>query len=110
MNWFCFVRVEEEEESSESDDEEEIAPSASFKKSGSEVSQPQSAYAKVIIFFSVFRELECFSTSIFFQSSTHADDDGSDSSIDWGSDSESSSSSSEEEGQYQSIRERFLKR
>lgn len=44
-----FVCTEEEEESSESEDEEEIAPSASFKKSGSEASQPQSAYAKVVV-------------------------------------------------------------
>lgn len=61
----------------------------SFKKSGSEASQ-----------------------SVSFAKGTARgdDDDGSDSSIDWGSDSESSSSSSEEEGQYQSIRERFLKK
>lgn len=37
-------------------------------------------------------------------------DSDSDDSFDWGSDSESSSSSSEDEGQYQSIRERFLKK
>ncbi|XP_014246697.1 eukaryotic translation initiation factor 3 subunit C [Cimex lectularius] len=38
------------------------------------------------------------------------DDEGSDDSIDWGSDSESSTESSEDEGQYTSIRERFLKK
>jgi len=37
-------------------------------------------------------------------------DSDSDDSFDWGSDSESSSSSSEDDGQYQSIRERFLKK
>uniref|UniRef100_A0A0V0G589 Eukaryotic translation initiation factor 3 subunit C n=1 Tax=Triatoma dimidiata TaxID=72491 RepID=A0A0V0G589_TRIDM len=38
------------------------------------------------------------------------DDEGSDDSIDWGSDSESSTESSDDEGQYTSIRERFLKK
>ena len=38
------------------------------------------------------------------------DDSGSEDSIDWGSDSESSSESSDDEGQYTSIRERFLKK
>uniref|UniRef100_A0A0A9XY83 Eukaryotic translation initiation factor 3 subunit C n=1 Tax=Lygus hesperus TaxID=30085 RepID=A0A0A9XY83_LYGHE len=38
------------------------------------------------------------------------DDEGSDDSIDWGSSSDSSSESSDDEEQYQSIRERFLKR
>ncbi|CAH1738692.1 eukaryotic translation initiation factor 3 subunit C-like [Aphis gossypii] len=37
-------------------------------------------------------------------------DSNSDNSFDWGNDSESSSSSSEDKGQYQSIRERFLKK
>jgi len=38
------------------------------------------------------------------------DDEGSDDSIDWGTSSDSSSESSDDEEQYQSIRERFLKR
>lgn len=37
-------------------------------------------------------------------------DDASDSESDWGSDSESESSSSDDEGQYQNIRERFIKK
>lgn len=82
---------EEEESDSESDDDDVPVSAATFKKSGSEASQSQSTYVKA---------------------STHADDDGGsdDSSIDWGNDSDSSSSSSEEEGNYQSIRERFLKK
>ncbi|BES92207.1 Eukaryotic translation initiation factor 3 subunit G-1 [Nesidiocoris tenuis] len=38
------------------------------------------------------------------------DDEGSDDSIDWGSDSESSSESSDDEDNYTSLRERFLKK
>ncbi|XP_065201462.1 eukaryotic translation initiation factor 3 subunit C [Planococcus citri] len=83
---------EEDESETESEDDDDVAPSASaYKKSGSETSQSHSTFAKA---------------------SAHVDDDGGsdDSSIDWGNDSDSSSSSSEEDGQYQSIRERFLKK
>jgi hypothetical protein len=38
------------------------------------------------------------------------DDEGSEDSTDWGSDSESDTDSSDDETQYASVRERFLKR
>lgn len=37
-------------------------------------------------------------------------EDGSESESDWGSDSDSESTSSDDEGQYQNIRERFIKK
>lgn len=37
-------------------------------------------------------------------------EDGSESESDWGSDSDTESTSSDDEGQYQNIRERFIKK
>lgn len=81
---------EEEEQPKEADDdsEDEAPGPQQFKRATSEGSGPDTKPSKP----------------------SADDDDGSDDSIDWGSGSESSSESSDDEGQYTSIRERFLKK
>lgn len=44
------------------------------------------------------------------QKTTTDGEEGSESESDWGSDSDSESTSSDDEGQYQNIRERFIKK
>ncbi|XP_051163189.1 eukaryotic translation initiation factor 3 subunit C isoform X1 [Leptopilina boulardi] len=74
------------EEAEESEDEEDRA--AAFKKSSVEPVPDVSKFKKGV-----------------------ADgDEGSESDSDWGSDSDSDSTSSDDEGQYQNIRERFIKK
>uniref|UniRef100_T1I998 Eukaryotic translation initiation factor 3 subunit C n=1 Tax=Rhodnius prolixus TaxID=13249 RepID=T1I998_RHOPR len=80
---------EEQPKEVEEDSEEEALGPAVFKKGPSEGSASETKSAKP---------------------SGGDDDEGSDDSIDWGSDSESSTESSDDEGQYTSIRERFLKK
>ncbi|XP_015592018.1 eukaryotic translation initiation factor 3 subunit C [Cephus cinctus] len=78
---------EKAEEAEESEEEEDRA--AAFKKSGSEASAPDVSK---------------------FKKGPADGDDGSESESDWGSDSDSDSTSSEDDGQYQNIRERFIKK
>ncbi|XP_014287661.1 eukaryotic translation initiation factor 3 subunit C [Halyomorpha halys] len=80
---------EEQPKEVEDDSEDEVPGPPSFhKRIISEGSGPESKPSKIV-----------------------PDDEGSDDdSIDWGTGSESSSESSDDEGQYQSIRERFLKK
>lgn len=47
---------------------------------------------------------------IVLQKAVTDGEDGSESESDWGSDSESESTSSDDDGQYQNIRERFIKK
>lgn len=75
------------DESSDSESEAEAGPT-SFKKSTSEPSA----------------EFKLPKTT------SQDDDEGSDDSIDWGSDSETDTTTSEDDAQYTNIRERFLKR
>lgn len=75
----------------EEDSEDDLQGPQSFKKAGSESSAADTKFVKS-------------------SSAGAGDDSGSEDSIDWGSDSESSSKSSDDEGQYTSIRERFLKK
>lgn len=49
-------------------------------------------------------------SSVSFMQKPAEDDEGSEDSTDWGTDSESDTDSSDDEAQYASIRERFLKR
>ncbi|XP_043257448.1 eukaryotic translation initiation factor 3 subunit C isoform X2 [Colletes gigas] len=79
---------EDEEKHEVIESEEEDDSAVAFKKAGSEASEP---------------DLSKFKKSV-------ADgEDGSESESDWGSSSDSESTSSEEEGQYQNIRERYIK-
>ncbi|XP_066583965.1 eukaryotic translation initiation factor 3 subunit C [Prorops nasuta] len=78
---------EKPEEALESDEEDDSA--GLFKKASSEASD--------------------MDVSKFKKGAPDADD-GSESESDWGSDSDSESTSSEDEGQYQNIRERFIKK
>lgn len=81
---------DEEEKVEEADEsEEEEDRTATFKKSGSEASAPDVSK---------------------FKKGVTDGDEGSESDSDWGSDSESDSESSDDEGQYQNIRERFIKK
>lgn len=47
---------------------------------------------------------------LFLQKSMADGEEGSESESDWGSSSDSESTSSEDEGQYQNIRDRFIKK
>ena len=63
------------------------------------------AYSKIFCVFS----FDVF--SFFFLQKSMADgEEGSESESDWGSSSDSESTSSEDEGQYQNIRDRFIKK
>ncbi|XP_076298797.1 eukaryotic translation initiation factor 3 subunit C-like [Lasioglossum baleicum] len=83
---------DEEEEKPEDvvESEEDDDSAAAFKKAGSEASVPD--------------------ISKFKKSATDGEEDGSESESDWGSSSDSESTSSEDDGQYQNIRERFIKK
>lgn len=82
---------EDQMKEAEDDSDDDIQGPQSFKKAGSESSAADAKFVKS-------------------SSAGAGDDSGSEDSIDWGSDSESSSESSDDEGQYTSIRERFLKK
>uniref|UniRef100_A0A1B6HN24 Eukaryotic translation initiation factor 3 subunit C n=1 Tax=Homalodisca liturata TaxID=320908 RepID=A0A1B6HN24_9HEMI len=87
--------VDEDEDQPRDQDNDSDADSpgpTAFKKAGSESSAPDSKAIKGA------------------SAAAGDDDEGSDDSIDWGSDSQSSSESSDDETQYTSIRERFLKK
>ncbi|KDR11509.1 hypothetical protein L798_14577, partial [Zootermopsis nevadensis] len=79
---------EDEEKEGEDDSEPEDIRPSSFRKAGSESSATESKIIKKPV----------------------EDDEGSEDSTDWGSDSESDTDSSDDDTQYASIRERFLKR
>lgn len=79
---------EDEEKEGDGDSEPEDARPSSFKKASSESSAIESKIMKKSV----------------------EDDEGSEDSTDWGSDSESDTDSSDDETQYASVRERFLKR
>lgn len=78
---------EKAEEVKESDEEEDGA--AMFKKSNAEPSAPDTSK---------------------FKKGPATGDDASESDSDWGSDSDSDSDSSDDDGQYQNLRERFIKK
>ncbi|XP_017794023.1 PREDICTED: eukaryotic translation initiation factor 3 subunit C isoform X2 [Habropoda laboriosa] len=82
---------DEEEEKPEEvmESEEEDDSAVAFKKAGSEASEPDISK---------------------FKKSVADGEEGSESESDWGSSSDTESTSSEDEGQYQNIRERFIKR
>ncbi|EZA58767.1 hypothetical protein DMN91_009215 [Ooceraea biroi] len=82
---------DEEEEKAEEviESEEEEDSAVAFKKAGSEASEPDVAK---------------------FKKGVTDGEEGSESESDWGSDSDSESTSSDDEGQYQNIRERFIKK
>ncbi|XP_032686240.1 eukaryotic translation initiation factor 3 subunit C-like [Odontomachus brunneus] len=82
---------DEEEEKAEEiiETEEEEDSAMAFKKAGSEVSEPDVTK---------------------FKKGVTDGEEGSESESDWGSDSDSESTSSDDEGQYQNIRERFIKK
>lgn len=57
----------------------------------------------------MFRDVS-FDVFLFLQKSMADGEEGSESESDWGSSSDSESTSSEDEGQYQNIRDRFIKK